>query len=463
MGGLGLGNLGYNVTNDDFIKQIGLKNPNPVKEEVSTPPQDNLNLPDLQTEIRPEETLQINTTTGDTPDSVKVESNLPFIDSPLGKITIKNESLFTPEAKIDNPGPLDSLQPSNNTKAKQKLDLAIAGENYTVSTFHEEGKKTGTNIQYKPFEGSDVSINQEDNFGTDRKRVAQVNSDIPIVGKIGITNAETTTVDGNVSRVNMFNWKFSDNLNLNQERKTGSNEPTVLTTRADYKYSENVSIQATQVSSLASEITTTDNQVKLSINLPSSEEPAKTNDTTDKPSGEPQKTETQPKKTLGTQIEILKGEKHDNTTGTQNLDISAIHTFGTEEDPLAVYVQDSTKTGEVESLKVGYKSKNVNSSYENNSTGKTLRAEYIVPESDAVKYVKAVEVTRNIDTESIKTDSVVLKGNVTENVEYKLGFQRGTENINYGSVSYTDGSFKAELGADEKGQVFGAIKYEKEI
>ncbi|MEK7433097.1 MAG: hypothetical protein AABZ74_08200 [Cyanobacteriota bacterium] len=455
MAGLGLGNLGYSSANDDFMKQIGLKNPNPVKEELSTPSQDNLNLPDLQTEIRTEETLQINTTNGDTPDSVKVESNLPFIDSPLGKITIKNESLLTPEAKIDKPGPIDSLPESNNTKAKQKLDLAITGENYTVSSFHKEHEGNGTSIQYKPFEGSDVSINQEDTFGKERKRVAQVNSDIPIVGKIGLTSSETTTGDGNVSRVNMFNWKFSDNLNLNQERKTGNNEPTVLTTRADYKYSENVSVQAIQVSSLASEITTTENQVKLSINLPSSEDAVKV-------SGETQKTEAKPKKTLGTQIEIVKGEKRNNET-TQNLDVSAIHTFGTEEDPLAVYVQDVTKTGEAENLKVGYKSKNVNSSYENNSTGKTLRAEYVLPESDAVKYFKALEVSRTINPESTRTDSVVLKGNVTDNVEYKLGFQRGTENSNYGSVSYTDGAFKAELGADVKGQVFGAIKYEKEI
>ncbi|MFN8672016.1 MAG: hypothetical protein U0457_08035 [Candidatus Sericytochromatia bacterium] len=469
---LNLGVSYSSVQKDPFLREIGLKNPNDTEvdsnQTVPTSQQEDTKnaLPDLNPEIDPEDTLQVNTQEPST-GSVKVETNLPFIDTPIGKIKIKQGStLNNPNEPKKELGDLDFIPPKDKKSTDETTDISLKGEDYSFSVQHEARKKTTQRIEYSPLEKTNLSITQEDNLGTDKTQTAEVTSEVPIIGTVNIRSSQNTNINGNLKNVNVFNWKVSDKITLNQETTRETNQANVTKTTADYT-SDNLVFQANQEVSTLAGVSTTNNQVKLAVSIPSSELPEsqdipkteddiKTVDTTKK-----EGTEKKQKSPLGTQIEIVKGEKKDDGAGSQNLQVSATHTFGTEKEPIAVFLQDTTKTGEVESLKFGYKSKKVNSSYESSASGKTITAEYL-PQSDASKYIERAGISRTL-SEAGNSSSIFVNGQVTDHVGYNLTLRDGGTDKSQASLTYSEGAFKAEVGLGADGKPFGNFKFQKDV
>jgi hypothetical protein len=236
---------------DLFMKEIGMdkfraKN----KEENITDPKDEIVAFGDDVVISPEDILNIKTQKLD--NNLNIDANLPTIHSGIGNFKIKQSTKLIQSTINKDEGPL-ATEPIIKKEVAGRIDLGFDdNDNITANVFHEAGKSSGFEAKYKPLESTEIIINQQNNLDTEQNiskvKKININSLLPSeLGKLNLENEESTTFDGNVSRVNKVNFE-SRSGNFKALVQNTQNPDTSFNNKseASYKFSDTDSVRVTQ-------------------------------------------------------------------------------------------------------------------------------------------------------------------------------------------------------------------------
>ncbi|MFN4151413.1 MAG: hypothetical protein ACK4IX_10755, partial [Candidatus Sericytochromatia bacterium] len=408
-------NLGARFTplDDPFMKEIGMDKFR-VKNKVEDIPASKDEIVSFGDEviISPEDTLDIKTQKLD--NNINIEANLPTIHSGIGNFKIKQSTKLIQSTINKDEGPL-ATEPLIKKEVAERIDLGFDdNDNITANIFHEAGKSSGFEAKYKPLEGTEIIINQQNNLDTEQNiskvKKININSVLPSeLGKLNLENEENTTFDGNVSRVNKVNFE-SQSGNFKALVQNTQNPDTSFNNRseASYKFSDTDSIKVTQE--------TTNNTRKNESEVIA--------------------------EFFGTQIKHTNtDERQDvNNTNTSSTSIS-IPVDGSKVDSSKekITIDYKTKSGEHSDSKVAYQHNDFVAEYNSNSIGQSLGLKYDLTEKTEDSFVTNVGVKRNINLDGTSNNSLSFGAKITPNVSVNLSHETST-NETTTSIEYDDGS-----------------------
>lgn len=501
---------------DPFMKQIGMDK---FRKKESIPEQTDVtqyNLPELDgSSLSPEDTFQATATKGSKENDVSVESSLPVIDSPLGRIKVKQATRLTQNTPAKDNSPF-ATDPVTQRDSSERIDLGLDNydQDFSATAFHEARKSSGFEAKYKPLEGTEIIINQQNNLESNspigRVKKISINSALPSeIGKVALENEESVDSSGNTSRVNKANFEsqegnfkalveqlsnsdsdvkkvvFDTNLplelgklNLGQE-KTSTTAGLSSTTDTLNFESQEGNLKAS-VKKVATSDNNTNNRAEVSYKFSETDSVLVSQDSTP----DTKKTEAsgvaaflgvQVKQTISkessldsnvnassTSIVIPFGDDEGDsskTTGDDKVDSSK--TTGNAKFDSAktkLSVDHSERTGEHSSSKVTYQNNNFTTSYASDGTGRTISAGYVESTPIDGMGLKGIEVRRNMLLEGTSSDSVVVNAQLNNNLSVNA-----THESNNGTsvgVEYNNGKgLTARLQSDNQGKVSGLVEF----